>query len=263
MADLFAYGKWLAALEVLLTILLLIAMVRRDLVKPYKVFFLFMAFQPLGRIAFLFLDPRTDTYAYSYIVRTPILWVISILVVYELYENVLADYRGIASFGRRVITVTFAIAVLFSVLTGRYDWNLSDHEPYPILRFYTFIDRGVTTAQVFFLLAMTVFLRWFPAPMKRNVHVHSAVLFFYFLSRSSSLLFHNLTGPQMTNITNLAILAASCMCLIAWIWYLSPERDDRPVTYRKVDQLEEQRVLDALRSVNSTLLGAARPRPKN
>ena len=262
MAELIAYGKWLAAAEILLMILLLTAMVRRGLARTYKIFFVFMAFQCLCRVAYLFLNPRTNTSARFYFVTTPILWVLSVQVVYELYENILSDYPGIVSFGKWVITATFGAAVGISLLTARYDWNLAAHKSSPIPFYYTFTERGITSAQVFFLIAMTVFLRWFPAPMKRNVHVHTVVLFLYFLCRSSSQLFRNMMGDEVTAATNLVIQAATGMCLIAWIWHLSPEQDDPRVTYRKVDQREEQRILGALRSLNNSLIGAAKPAPK-
>ena len=239
-------------------------MLRRGLAGTYKVFFFFMAFQPLGRVVYLLLNPRSDAYYYFYLARTPIFWVLYILVVFELYENILADYPGIVSFGKWVISGTFGAAVVCSLLTAGYDWNLSAHKGARVIFYYTFIDRGVETAQVLFLIAMTVFLRWFPAPLKRNVHVHTVVLFLYFLTRSVSMLVRNLSGrTEVTATTNAWATVASCLCILGWIWQLAPERADQLVTYRKVDEDQERRILGALNSVNKTLLGAAKRPPSN
>ena len=251
-------GKGLAATEILLTAALLLVMAHRGLAGTYRIFLAFMAVKSVDSVIFIVLNPATNRYAYAYLAANPILWVFSILVVLELYENVLADFPGIVSFGKWVITGTFAIAVCISLLTARYDWNVSAHPLSPVLFYYTFIERGVTTSQVLFLLLMTVFLRWFPAPLQRNVHVHTVILFFYFLIESSLLLFRNLVGEQVTMPVNLAILGASCLCVIGWIWQLSPKLADRKITYRKVDMEEENRILGGLRAVNDTLLGAAK-----
>ena len=256
-AELKLISKWLATAEVLLTLILLAVIVRRGLIGSYKVFFAFMAFVPLGRIAYLFLD--RSNYGYVYLTRTPVFWVFDIWIVYELYRNVLADYPGIVSFGRWVLMTVYGLAIGVSWFTSTFDYNVSAHESRTLF-YYTFIERGVTTAQVVVLLSMTLFMRWFPAPLKRNFHVHTVILFFYFLITSSSLLIRNLTGDQVTLWVNFVILAASCLCLVGWIWQLSPEKTDKPVTYRKVGQEEEERILAGLRSINDTLVGAGKNR---
>src|SRR5258708_6904213 len=124
MADLITYGRWLAAAETLLIVGLLIVMARRGLIRNYPIFFVIMAFQPVGRIIFLFLNPGKNSYAYFYLARTPIFWILSVLVVYELYKNVLADFPGILSLGKWIMAGTFVLAVFSSVLTARYDWNV-------------------------------------------------------------------------------------------------------------------------------------------
>jgi hypothetical protein len=258
MAHLTEYGRWLAVADILLTVMLLMVIVRRGLARKYRLFLSYMALQSVTRIVFLFLGLNKNRFAYFYLSTTPVLWIVGILVVHELYEDILTDYPGILSLGKWVITGSFALAVCISLLTADYDWNVSAHKLYPILFYYSFIERGITTAQVLFLLLMTVFLRWFPAPLKRNVHVHTVILFLYFLIKSSSLLFRNLTGAQVTMMVNMVTLMASCLCVLGWIWQLSPELADRAVTYRKVDQEEETRILAGLRAVNKTLLGLAK-----
>ena len=212
-------------------------------------------FGPLGRIAYLSLGK--SLYGYIYLTRTPIFWLLDVLIVFELYRNVLSDYPGISSFGRRLMTVLFGMAVGISWLTSSVDYNVSAHRS-QVLFYYTFIERGITTAQVIFLLAMTIFMRWFPAPLNRNFHVHTVLLFLYFLATSSSLLFRNLTGDQSTALVNLVILASTCLCLMGWIWQLSPASADKPVAYHKVPPEEEERILASLKSINATLLGAAK-----
>ena len=257
MADSIQYGRWLAAVEILLMVALLMVMARRGLTTNYRIFFGFMALQAAMRLAFLFLNPLRNTAGYVYFFSTPVFWVLGILVVLELYENVLVDFPGILSFGKKIISGTFAVAVLIALLTAGIDWNVAAHQ-YHRVYYFTFIERGISTAEVLFLFAMTVFLRWFPAPLKRNVHVHTVILFLYFLMKSVSLLFFNLTGDPVAMKVNLLILAASGLCVAGWIWQLAPETTDRKITYRKVDPDEENRILGGLQAINKTLLGAAK-----
>ena len=257
MEDLIQTERWLAAAEILLMVALLMVMARRGLTSTYRIFFGFMALQSAVRLASLFLNPLGNRSAYLYFYTTPVLWVLSILVVLELYENVLVDFPGILSFGKKVIIGTFAVAVLISLLTAGIDWNVSGHE-FRTIFYFTFSERCITTAEAIFLLAMTLFLRWFPAPLKRNVHVHTVVLFLYFLMKSVSLLFFNLAGDPVAMSVNLVILAASCLCVAGWIWQFSPETGDRKITYRKVDPDEENRILGGLRAINETLLGTVK-----
>ena len=218
-------------------------------------FFTFLSIQAIAMVVSISLKPGTNSYARAYFVSTPILWVASILIIYELYANVLAEFPGILSLGKWVMAGSVALAVGISGLTAWFDWNVLANQEFPIVFYYTFTDRGIKTAQVVFLLAMTVFMRWFPAPLRRNVHVHTVILFLYFLIQSSSLLVRNLAGAQVTMLVNLVILSASCLCMLGWIWQLSPELADRDVTYRRVDQEEERRILAGMRAVNDTLLG--------
>ena len=72
-------GRCLATAEFVLTLLLLAAMTKRGLIGAYKVFFAFMVFAPLGPIAYLVLSK--SQYSWFYVARTPIFWVLDILIV--------------------------------------------------------------------------------------------------------------------------------------------------------------------------------------
>ncbi len=259
MSNLIGYSKWLGITEILLIAGLLVVMARRGLARTYGAFFTFILLDAGATLVFLSLPFGTNRYANWYLISTPVFWVLSFFVINEIYANILADFPGIVSCGKWVIGGAFVLAVAVSLATAGYDWNISAHRSSATIFQYTFIERGITTAQVVFLLAMTAFLRWFPAPLKRNVHVHTVILFLYFLIRSASLVLRNLVaGPESTMIVNLVNMVAYCMCLVAWMWQFSPERIDRPVRYRKVDESEEQRILGALRDLNNTILGAGK-----
>jgi hypothetical protein len=260
--DLLLYSKSLAGFEAVLMAVLLLVMVHRGLARRYRMFVLYLALQVVGRTIYLVFTFRSDLYGYWYVLSTPVNWVLSFLVIHELYANILADFPGIVSFGKWVIGSTFVLAVGISLMTARFDWNLSAHEDFPIIYYYTFIARGITTAQVVYLLAMTTLLRWFPTSLKRNIRVHTVLLFLYFLTRSATLLTHNLLpGERMTMIVNLVVLAVSCLCVCAWIGQLAPEVGDN-VRSGGLDRAEETRLFGTLRSLNDALLGAGKLRPE-
>ncbi len=256
MSQMLIYMRWMSGLELLLIALLLVLLVRRSLFRTYPYFCLYLGSEILARVTFLLFPLRTR-YAEFYFGYTPLQWVIGILVVYELYANILTDYPGIVSAGRWVIGGTFLIAVLISLASGGYDWNLSG-QSFPKIFYYTYASRGIKTAVVLFLFGMTVFLRWFPAPLDRNVHVHGLILFIYNLIAAASLMIQNIKGAEFTDNANLAISLGNCLCLLGWMWQLSPMQRPKRVTYRKIDPLDEERILAKLRSINDTLVGASK-----
>jgi hypothetical protein len=159
------------------------------LFRRYSFFFGFIVFRVVRALLLAALHSYSTPYAWVWMVTQPVLWILYILVLLELYALVLESYKGLATVGRWALMAGLGLAVGISALSLGAD--LSSESEYPLLRYWTVIDRGVQSSLVLFLLFITMFLAWYPLKLSRNVVVHSVVYAAYFLSGACGVLIHN------------------------------------------------------------------------
>jgi hypothetical protein len=204
------------------------------------------------------LGPQTDAFAWVYLVTQPVMWFFYILIVLELYTLVLRNHQGIATLGRWLLIAALFIAMLVSLLTLVPDLE-SPLGPYPILSYYSLIERGVNSSLVVFLLVIVAFLAWYPIPLSRNVILHSFVFSVYFLSSTATLFVRNVTGFEMTRMASAILLAITDVCLLVWIVFLNRRGESRVVVLGHQWQPgDEERLVEQLDSINKTLLRSTR-----
>lgn len=200
----------------------------------------------------------TNAYGYTWLATDPVVWVLYVLVVLELYSLILQNYKGIASLGRWVMLGGLATAVVLSTLTLSMDLSNAG-EKFPILRVFFVVDRGVASSLVVFLLILACFLAWYPVPLNRNVVVHCIVYAGYFLSVSLGMLLRNLTGSAVTQTVNIVLSGVTLACLAVWIGFLDRAGESVKVRVRpEWAPGDEQELVAHLAAINSTLLRAAR-----
>jgi len=247
----------LSVLETILCVLLLRQMWLFGLIRVYRLFSALVLLQALLIFVFLLVHKGTNLAALLYRLSTPPAWILSILVIYELYARLLHDYPGIVTAGRWMLSAATVIAVVVSLLSSPIDWNVAIHK-FPITYYYSYVQRAISTTQMLFMLAMTVFLRWFPIRLSRNIHVHTAILFLYCLVKFSISLLYNFSDASFTDAINLVDLIGSCLCFAGWILQFGPNGTDAPANQIKVDSEQEARILLKLRAINDTLVGAGK-----
>lgn len=200
----------------------------------------------------------TNAYGWVWMLTEPLLWVFWVLVVLELYSLVLQNYRGIASLGRWVLLIGSVLAVVISFLTLQADLA-NPGAPYPALRLFLVIARGVDSSLVIFLLVISCFLAWYPVPLSRNVVVHCIVYAGYFLSLTLVVLLRNLVGSAVTQGVSILLSCVTLVCLLVWICLLNREGEFAKVRLRPRGAEErEEELVGHLAAINSTLLRAAR-----
>lgn len=238
--------------------LLLLRLWQAQLLRVYPFFASYLAYRVARGIALHGFRYGTNAYAWAFFISEPLFWLAYILVVLELYSLVLRNYPGIATLGRWVLTGGLFASILISGISLQADFS-NPGEKYPVILYFSVIERGVIFSLVVFLLLITGFLVSYPVPLSRNVIVHSMVCSLYFLSTTAGLLVRNITGHQVTAGINLALLAASLTCVVAWIAALSPAGEGRTIVLRHIWRPEQQqRLMDQLSAINSTLLRTAR-----
>lgn len=229
-----------------------------DLHRVYRFFFAYLVFAAVRSLT-LFVLPSgvsSDTYAVVYLLTAPILWLFYVLVVLELYSLVLRNYPGIQSLGRWTLYGALVFSVTVSILALIPSAGVESSR---VLFWCLPVERGVVFSLVIFLLLILAFLSIYPVALCRNILVHCVVYSVFFLGISMMILIRNMVGYEITHLLNTVVLAMNLGCYAAWTFFLTREGERRITMLRQNWTPEdEQRLVDQLNSINTTLLRAAR-----
>lgn len=224
----------------------------------YRYFAVYLGAMAVRGVLTLIIPERTTLYGWVYILSAPVIWLCYILVVVELYSLILAGYKGIHTFGRYTLVAALGLSALLAGSTLGFDLS-SRSEQFPVLLAVLAGERWVTSSLLILLLLITVFLLWFPVPLKRNVVVYSLLYFVYFLSKAMALFFRNTMGPDTVHLVNLAVMSTASVCLVAWLLFLNRAGELERVKHRiHWDSDSEKRLLHQLDSINASLMRSAR-----
>lgn len=226
--------------------------------RTFPLFFIFLVYRLVRGVGMYYLPVRTNLYAWAWFITAPLFWLAYILVVLELFTLVLANYQGIASLGRWVLIAGLVISIGLSGLSLSLDLT-NPGEGFPVVRFFTMMERGVMSSLAIFLLLITVFLVWYPVPLSRNVIMHSMVCAVYFLGSTMGLLVRNLVGHGVTVPVSVAMSTLDLACLIMWAVLLTRAGQSSTMVLRHNWHPEEHaRLMEQLSTINATLLRSAR-----
>ena len=263
--------EWLSWLEIAAYVVLYVRMRRQGLDRVYRVFGFYLLFRGARSIALAVLpwacyrvwgrpygQFENNVYGWVWILTEPLVWLLQVLVVLELYSLVLHNFKGIASMGRWVLLAGLGVAILLSSVTLPSELSHSAQQ-YTMLRGYFVVSRGLDASLVIFLLFITAFLAWFPVPLNRNVVLYSMVYALYFITDTVAKLANNLVGAAAWSAVNIAGNCVDLLCLGVWIVFLDRSGEAHKVvvghawTARHEEQLMEQ-----LAAINSSLTRTAR-----
>lgn len=245
-------------LSLLLSVFLIFRIVSQGLVRAYAWFFVYLC---VGVTQFLIafpLNPGTNAYAWTYLISQPVIWFLYILIVLELYSLVLRNHKGIATLGSWTLSAALGISILISLLTLLPDLGRAAG-PYPVLGYYTVIERGVISSLVVFLLLITVFMLWYPVSLNRNIVLHVIVYFVYFLSSTVAFFVRNVSGYEFTGTVSAILIAIADVCLLAWIVFFNRRGEASTLVLRRqFHPQDEERLVKQLDAINAALLKAAK-----
>lgn len=202
--------------------------------------------------------PGTFAYGLVWIISEPIILLLYVLVVLELYALVLRDYAGLATLSRRSLSVFVGLSIGISLLTLFPDLNHPETRS-PWLVYVHILQRGVMTSLLVFLMFMLGFLAWYPVRVSRNTIVHSMVFVVFFLSRTISTFYLNVVGDEARRLVSLALLVINVACVSVWILALNPAGERVVVrTGLLVGEQNESRLIGKLDTLNTLLQRSAR-----
>ena len=264
-------------LNLTLGILLIIRLFRIKLNKTYRLFYIFLIADLSGSA--LWILARTfgllsvDFYLLSWLVIRPLVWLFMLLVVYSLLEKILIQLPGLLRLSKRVLYVTFFLALVIGLVSARYEYSAPGFIAVRGTQFVNqcwitelVLNRVIYSTALLSLIAILSFLLWFPVSIPRNLVAFAVGFTAYFASMTALLLTRSLwpsetiqIQAEVLKIINFLIGSVSSICFAFWIFVLSPTGEVVPSTIAvQREPQEQERLIAQLELINDTLLKAAR-----
>ena len=261
----------LSWLEIAAYMVLYLRLRHQRLHRVYRVFAVYLLFRAARSVALGVLpwacyglwgrpyEPfANNVYGWVWILTEPVVWLLQVLVVLELYSLVLQNFKGIASMGRWVLLAGLTVAIVLSSVTLPSELSHSNQH-YTMLRGYFVVSRGLDASLVIFLLFITAFLAWFPVPLHRNVVLYSMVYALYFITDTLVKLASNLVGASAWSAVNIAGNCVDLLCLSVWIVFLNRSGEAQKVVVGHAwTERHEEQLMGQLAAINNTLTRSAR-----
>lgn len=231
------------------------------LYRRYRIFFAFFLFRVPYLTCFWIQHNRghqSDAYLNLFLFTEPVVMLFYVLVVMELYRLVLERYTGLYTLGRWAMYVAMAISVTVSVLTLLPRITPDTPEPSKYVFREIAVERGLDLSLVLFILLIVLFLGRFPVPLSRNVVVHTGIYAVFFLASTLVLLLRTLFTIKHGAQLDLAAVAITASCSVAWWLLLSAKGEEVQFTMPHLGPGSEARILQQLDSLNATLLKVSR-----
>lgn len=228
------------------------------LYRKYPALTFYVGFQLVRTAVGALVTFRTKEFALLYFFTQPLIWILYVLMVFELFQHVLRARPGIASFSKRFMGWALCAAGGVSGATLLLDLQGASPESV-LLENFVVADRVIHSSLLVFLLLLTVFLSYFPVPLHRNAKIHAAVFSFYFFAKTVLLLFRNMFGAEIATQANLVLRLVSIICLLCWVSLLSKAGEQETVRSSWLSNPElEEKLTAQLDAINNTLLRSAK-----
>lgn len=249
---------WLTMASALCALLLAWRLWSEKLRGAFPWFFAYLVTDAGRTLVTVWLPPGTNGAAYLYIATEPVMWILGLMMVREIFHHVLADHRGIDSASRRFVRYAAFAAAAVSAALLRMDYGTAPGIA-GVLRF-TFVSGRVVLVTLVILLAVGVaFMAWFPVRISRNAAALVTGYAVYFGSKGVLLLMRNIAGDSFNAVGGTAILCLAITCLVAGCVTLTQAHQVRDHEFAHAHDSEQaERLLEQLARVNRKLEQSAR-----
>jgi hypothetical protein len=237
--------------------LLALRLYTAGLARKYKIFFAFIIFHALCVPLSLVLNQESDAYFWFWVCTQPIALILYIWVVTELIELVLARHRGFFTAGRWAMYAGVTVSVIVSLATLLPKMTPEAPQGTKVLWYCFAAERAVDFSLAIFLVLMVALLNFYAVPLSRNVLVHAVVFTMFFISSSLWTILRNVFGLRYQDSVNTALTAITFACVLAWLFFLSPQGEEAHVKAPWYGPEQEERILSQLDSINAALLKIA------
>jgi hypothetical protein len=253
-----APGVIFQVLSAVCTALLAAKLFSAGLAVKYRIFFVYIIFRFLYSVTLLFLNVKSDAYFYFFVVTEPLIWLMYIGVVVELYGLVLKRHRGFYTLGRWAMFAVMLISVATSALALAPHITTEMPQASRVMGLVVAGERAIDLSLALFLLLMLAFLNLYTVPLSRNVVVHAVVYTVFFLSNTLGMILRTVFGLKYATELDTGLMALSWGCSLAWLFLLSPKGEETRLRSPWFGPEQEERILWQLDSMNATLMKAGR-----
>jgi hypothetical protein len=159
------------------------------------------------------LSPRSRLYLHLYVLSEPLISVLAVLVVREMYQRAFAGYPGISSLARWATRAAGAAAIVVCavMVTLTPPAELSTRMIY---RYAAFWEECVLFTLAVFIFIMVFILLRYPIRLESNLAANIAIFTVFFFGTAA--LLASLTAPGSEVARNYGLLGGSTVCYLAW-----------------------------------------------
>ncbi len=201
---------------------------------------------------------RGDFYAQFFFVSEPFFWVLSCLVLLELFELTFTNFPGIRSAGKLLLTGAVLIAVsvaLGTAIPTLLSFGTGNH----ILQLYLVLERSVMIIMLILIIALLFLMVHYRLQLPRNTVVYNSAYAVYFATRALQALVTVDLGTHFSAVGNVIAMLVGIGCLLFLTFTLTLEGAKTEVTAggTKLSAGEREKLREQLMSVNE-LVGRLR-----
>jgi hypothetical protein len=165
----------------------------------------------------VFLPYPSHRYTLVYAYTQPVLLLLLLLVVWEVIEIVLAQYRDATRELRQVRTWTYGLAALLSIALMMIDFGELCERPQWMMGIFA-ASRYVSWISVVALCCVSLWQRLFPVPMLAALNNHRRILLVYALLVAIAFHFTELRSVRAGTVAAWVSQIAQLLSCAAWCW---------------------------------------------
>jgi hypothetical protein len=235
-----------------------IRLYRGGLHRKYRVFFAYLAFCLLQTGLAFGIGLNAPRFFQVWAGTAPLLWLLCAWSVLELYQLVLERHPGLQVLLRRTSVagmITVAGLTALSLLPG----GASGSDVLaPWVRILLITERGIALGLLVLLVLIVSILSRYPLNLSRSVALQGGVYCAFFLSHTVAAFLLQGFGLRLSPTAGLVLLALTAASAVLWLVLLDVEREARLPAFAPIGRTEQNRLLEKLNALNSTLLRSAR-----
>jgi hypothetical protein len=196
-------------------LLLLIVLFWNGLQRRYPFFLLYLLFSLLQDVIPLAygMPLNTNAYAKLFFISEPIFWVLLCLILLELFDLTFADFPGIRSAGRLLLSIAISAAMVVALLTA-IPSLVRLHDGDRMLRLYLVLERSVIIVALLMIAALQFLMVHYRLRLPRNTVLYSVTYAVYFASQAFQDFLISEGGSRFSAACNVIGMSINVACLL-------------------------------------------------
>ena len=244
------YNKWFYAFWLLpkvLLMLVIIALIARNLWKEFPFFLSYAMFQVMETTTIFVLRPRITYFHYFWIywAMEAVGSVTAFLVINEIFSCALRPYSALIRLSRVLFQWAFVVIVLVALATALYS---PGNDPDRILAGLLILRRTISIVQVGLLVFLCLFIRAFAIPWRHYLFGLTVGFALYRIAELVITAARAHWGASLNQMKDWGTIGAYNFTVLLWVAYFVLPHS-REVSIRHVPGSQLQQWNDALRGV--------------